>query len=931
MSINQSLRSLLWLVIVSVSLPQAANSLTSPESFAFYYGAEPPLEELRAFDRVILEPDHVKIPPVEADTADSMAQGRWMAYVALGEVNRSRDYFRKIPEEWKLGGNSAWGSTVLDQTAEAWPDFFLLQVITPLWKRGYRGFFLDALDSYELHVKSPEDRALQAEGLVAVIRRVKKAYPSARIMLNRGFNILPQIHELIDAVAFESLFRGWDAGQSQFTEVNEEDRFYLLDKAQNIMKTYGLPVVSIDYVPGADRALMRSTADRIKHLGLIPWVTTPSLDFLGVGSVEVVPRKVLMLYDGAEGLGKDELAIHRNADPMITYLGYVPEHRDIRIAPPKYSLIGRYAGILCWLAPGRNAVSETMNAWLVSQAAQGIKIVFWGETPFTLKSTHAEAFGLRSRHSVVKDTLVKVIQAEKVMNFEMEPLPDARAFRSLQIKSGQPLLRLANARGDTMVAAAYMPWGGFVLAPFLLRTIPMQKQDRWVVQPMNFLVQALQLPVLPAPDVTTENGTRLLMFHVDGDGFANKAEWVPHPYAGEVLETEILKKYPFVTTFSVIEGEVAPHGMYPEHSASLLPIAKRILALPHVEIASHSFSHPFNWNKFARGGAVGRENHLDIKGFLFAPDLMEREVAGSIDYINRELAPPGKSCKVFLWSGNCNPDARTVGLTYAAGVVNMNGGETLISASSDSWTGIAPIGIDKGGNYQVYAPNQNENMYTHEWTGPFYGYENVIKTFEQTDKPIRFKPVDVYYHSYSGSKQASLHALVKIYDWVSQRDFFNLYVSEYTPKVVDFTRIALARSGNAWVIRTAGALKQLRLPATLGYPDMKLSQGIAGYADVGDTRYIHMTGSRGTLILSAKPPAQPFLASANAAVMEWNAGERHLRMTLQGHLNLVFTLGRVNSCQVSSGGVKLNGKTDAGGYFSYRLPAKQAKIEVSCP
>ena len=46
---------------------------------------------------------------------------------------------------------------------------------------------------------------------------------------------------------------------------------------------------------------------------------------------------------------------------------------------------------------------------------------------------------------------------------------------------------------------------------------------------------------------------------------------------------------------SVIEGEVAPHGKYPEHSAALLPIAKRILALPHVEIASpgvHDLERP---------------------------------------------------------------------------------------------------------------------------------------------------------------------------------------------------------------------------------------------------------------------------------------------------------------------------------------------------
>ena len=693
------------------------------------------MQDLRVFDHVIIEPDHVSGPGPCRRPGDSASSSRWIAYVALGEVNHSRYYYRKIPKDWILGENPAWGSAVLDQTPDAWPDFFLAHVIVPLWKRGYRGFFLDALDSYELYVKSPEERARQEQGLMAVIRRVKKAYPEARLVLNRGFNILPAIHEQIYAVAFESLFRGWDATNEKFTEVPGGRSLLPAGPGiGQITKKYGLPAIAIDYAPASDRDLMRSTAERIRDVGLIPWVSTPGLDILGVGSVEAVPRRILMLYDGEEGGDLDELAIHRNADPMLSYLGYLPEFRDIRRPPPDYPLAGRYAGILCWQSAGTPPVSAAMATWLVAQSAQGMKIVFWGELPFALTGPHAEAFGFRPGRPSTKDTVVKLVQADKVMHFEMEPLPDARAFRPLRIAAGKPLLQVAGIRGDTMVAAAYTPWGGYILYPFLMRTLPDNRLERWVAQPMEFLAQALRLPVLPAPDITTENGTRLLMVHVDGDGFANRADWVPHPYAGEVLEQEVLTKYPFATTFSVIEGEVAPNGMYPASSAQTLPIAKRILALPQVEIASHTYSHPFNWERFARGGKEGRENHLNIPGFRFGSDLMQREVGGSIAYINRELAPPGKTCKVLLWSGNCNPDARTVGLAYADGVANMNGGETVITASSDSWTGIAPIGINKGGNYQVYAPNQNENMYTNEWTGPFYGYQNVIETFERTDQ-----------------------------------------------------------------------------------------------------------------------------------------------------------------------------------------------------
>lgn len=860
---------------------------------------------------------------------EDSAAGRWIAYVGLGEAHRTRPYFGKIPKDWLLGQNPSWGSLVIDQTQPAWPDFFLAQVIVPLWKRGYRGFFLDALDSYELYVKSPEERERQAQGLVAVIRRVKKAYPDARLVLNRGFGILPAVHDQIFAVAFESLFRGWDAGRGKFTEVPEQDRFYLLDQAAQVTKKYGLPVIAIDYAPSHDRDLMRATADRIRDVGLIPWVTTPGLDILGVGAVEAVPRRILMLYDSEDGPNLDELAIFRNSDPMLTYLGYQPEYRDIRGPPPAYPLAGRYAGILCWMSPGRSPVNSAMSTWLVAQAAQGIKTVFWGEFPFPLGGPHAQAFGLRSGRASKADSVARLAQAAKVMRFEMEPLPDARAFRPLRITGGTPLLQVTGARGDTMTAAAYAPWGGYALYPFVMRSLPGERQERWVLQPMRFLAEALRLADLPAPDVTTENGTRLFMVHVDGDGFANQADWVPHPFAGEVLEREILAKYPFATTFSVIEGEVSPDGMYPQYSAQLLPVAKRILAMPQVEIASHTYSHPFHWGRFARGGKEGRENHLDIKGFRFGPNLMEREIGGSIDFINKRLAPPGKACKVLLWSGNCNPDSRTVGLAYAAGVANMNGGETLITSSSDSWTGIAPIGIDKGGMYQVYAPNQNENMYTHEWTGPFYGYGNVIETFERTDKPIRFKPVDIYYHSYSGSKQASLQALRKAYDWAAGQELFNIFVSEYTAKVLDFTGIALARSGEAWVIRGNGSLRELRIPASSGYPDLARSEGVIGFADAGESRYIHLAGGSSRLILSPSAPSRPYLASANGIVSGWSADARRLSLTLEGRLPLAFALGGAR-CRVTADGSPVAGKPEAAGRIAYRLAARQARIEAEC-
>ena len=74
-------------------------------------------------------------------------------------------------------------------------------------------------------------------------------------------------------------------------------------------------------------------------------------------------------------------------------------------------------------------------------------------------------------------------------------------------------------------------------------------------------------------------------------------------------------------------------------------------------------------------------------------------------------------------------------------------------------THVAAMGIRKGPYFQVYAPNQNENVYTNHFTGPLYGYERVIETFLLTERPYRLKPVNIYFHTYSASRRASLEAL----------------------------------------------------------------------------------------------------------------------------------------------------------------------------
>ena len=265
----------------------ASSVSASAPNIAWYYGDKPPVGQLRAFDAVVVEPGH-GFDPTQFKTPST----QWLAYVSLGEVTPERGWFKALPKAWLLGDNAAWASRVVDQAQPEWPAFYVDHVIKPLWDKGYRGFFLDTLDSYQLVAKDDASRAAQEAGMVRVIRAIKARYPDAKLIFNRGFEILPQVHDQVYAVAFESLYRGWDQGAKHYKEVNDADRAWLMGQARRIRDEYHLPVISIDYCPPADRACARDTAKRIKAQGLVPYVTDPALSTIGVGRIACAKRRV---------------------------------------------------------------------------------------------------------------------------------------------------------------------------------------------------------------------------------------------------------------------------------------------------------------------------------------------------------------------------------------------------------------------------------------------------------------------------------------------------------------------------------------------------------------------------------------------------------------------------------------------------------------
>ena len=252
---------------------------SSRPSTAFFYGAGVPVAALAQFDRVVVEAENLKdLDGLRTDGADVFA------YVSVGEAEGWRASAKALPAELFLGTNTAWSSRIADLTQPGWRDYLIGQRMAPLWQAGYRGFFLDTLDSYQRVVTNAQEEQAQARALVEIVRTIKQRFPGVKLLFNRGFAVLPEVGPLAVGLVAESLFQSWDPATRQYLPVTPKERTWLLERLNDARHRYDLPITVIDYVPADQPQLAQATARQISALGFTPWVSTPGLDMLGVGA-----------------------------------------------------------------------------------------------------------------------------------------------------------------------------------------------------------------------------------------------------------------------------------------------------------------------------------------------------------------------------------------------------------------------------------------------------------------------------------------------------------------------------------------------------------------------------------------------------------------------------------------------------------------------
>ena len=934
--------------------------------FCVNYSATPNLEELKRFDELILSP----YARLDVHSLVRAAQ-RPYAYLSVVEIAGDARYRNEVASLGiqTLGQNTTWGSSIADLRDPKWTDFVVNKLAARSAVLGFRGFFLDTIDSVAIAEKNyPHYAKEYRAALVNLIKALRKAYPNHTIIMNRGFPLLGELTGVIDGVLVESLLQKYDFNTRQYVAEGKSGTEWLMNVLRPV-KQAGLEVYVVDYVDPSNRALAMQTAARIEQLGFHPFISTVALDgqYLNLppanpplpAGAKVVPRRVFALF------GNDDKNIeYRVSFPLdcgvarflqmpLEYFGYdVDYHHVLTDGLP--GALGEEYGVVILdreleIPPDKeSAIAD----WLIRQKDSGRKILFFGKIPFEKDEVRArvvKAFEIQgSGHSVEGVHQVSFKHQAPQTGFETPNQLTPADFFDLRAPTGASIwlkvLATTLKREEFLYEPIFMTsWGGALLDPHVTFMRP-DEDEMWKVDPFAFLDAFLGKRNFPAPDATTRDGVRIFYAHIDGDGFRHKSSIELGRRSGDLLNQLVVDRYPFPITLSVIEAEIRGiiYNSDPEIEPLLTKHAKHVFSSEKVEVGSHSYSHPYFWVHPDRTLDIYDRRNLKLEANLGYGEKVDyhREVVGSIRYIEEKLLPPGKRVEIMLWSGNCRPGEEALAWCRKIGVENMNGGDTAITRKNPSYTRVFGHTAPWGKELQVFCSHQNENVYRFRWKGGadpnsvFYsGFVLALDSFQKTETPRRLKPVNIYYHWYSGDNLPSMNALKQLYEWCMTQELHGITAAPFARLARDALRTKVYQLGpRRFLLRNDGFCRTFRLPWTGEVPDISQCRGVTGWRKFRDTMYIHTSGLRDTVLtLSPRPSKHLYLESSTAEV----------RLTQLDSTKLAMQLKDFRPCQVVIGGAAPNQKVtvtindrkhpfqaDAHGRMKMQFPA-ECRVKIS--
>ena len=875
-------------LVVSAGLAAVASVFGGPlekEDTRLYvnYSAKPPAAALLAFNLCILDPG------ADVDLRVGHENGnRYLAYLSTVEAAKGSALARLVEERQIpiLGKNENWGSTLLDIRAPGWQEAMVDALTPEALRLGYDGLFLDTVDSLSMLEKAvPKDAAAFRGAMVGMIRQLHERYPDKSIVINRGFDLLPDLRGSVSGVLVESVYQTFDPQTREFKAASPTDSAWLEGKIR-AAQGLGLKVYAVDYVDPKNSALAKATADRLRALGCVPFITTPELSGKVGGPVCAVPRRVMVLHGWDEGVTgvasapADETQTAGLLAPALRWAGAVVEYFDIGggVLPPLPQ--EPIAGVVLDADLHLSAAGQMdLAVWVAEITRQGVPLLIQGQPWADPAAWEAirPALGMRGTGALLPQaTKVSVAALDNelaVGNRVLQPLQ--AGFRDLQAPAGARVL--LSWRGDTGAAqpqrydACFIaPWGMLWHDPTALSLGPqvdlLKLASKW-------------LPALeetPVPDTALQNGRRLFAFHMQGEGFTTRAHFPGAPTCGEVFRTRILEEYPLPVTVAIGEADVRGFsaGSDPTTATEYEAVARSIFELPQVEAAANSFSRPTSWavDEIATG-PLNSAAKQDERG-------LKREIIGSLNYLQRQLLPSGKSMQMFLWPHGARPSAEALSICAQVNVAQ------LPDAWNPRWP--APESTMRSGKIGLLGMDHRR----------LQDADRLIHGWQDSGGGIVSTPVHLAATFGQVQDAEGLSVLQRTLDWCQAQPLHTITAAQYARLSADAAATEVMRVGrDHWIILNSGWSRTLRLPQRMGVPDLDRCRGVVGWSTQNGMLYVQTMGRAVTeLVLKdeAELGRQLHLVSAS----------RPLHIYSRSSLMIVVSTPEAGSVEVVVGGLE---------------------------
>jgi hypothetical protein len=620
-----------------------------------------------------------------------------------------------------------------------------------------------------------------------------------------------------------------------------------------------------------------------------------------------VRREILAVYDSREEPRPDQTRVHRFAEMPLNHLGLVVSYWDINAGMPGPDRTENLRGVITWF---RRSPPPSFYLWGQEQVARGVRMVVLGDSGLPTGDTAlADAnrlfadigFGLTG--AAVDITYgTRILHRDALIGFErpLDPVLPAFPIVGTFGSDVSSHLVLEHREGNLVLASSVVltsSRGGYAANGYFVYEEPGTGRTKWIIDPFAFFQKAFGAETMPIPDVTTISGRRIWFSHIDGDGWNNVTyieSYRDKPtIAAAVILRELIAPYPDLpVAVGVIGADIDERYGTPEAARVA---ARELYALPQVEVATHSYTHPYQWSFFENydrqleerliapeetewtaviGDRVRRVAKRLFPGFTrktadsdtklveddpprafsdFPFDL-DQEIRGAITAAE-DMAPEGKHGTLYLWSGGAEPFEGAIARTRRLGLRNLNGGDSRYDADYPSISYLAPISRTAGAERQIYAGAANDYIFITDGNGREHGFLNLEATINATENPRRLKPINVYYHMFAGERSAQLTAVRHHLDAARQASLTPIAASHYAAIADGFFSTQMTALGeSSWLVQNRGALQTVRFDDAANLAiDFTRSVGVLGQRKKGSTLYVALDEAYDEVIVALGP------------------------------------------------------------------------------